>query len=128
VLKKLTLWRTFTLKTTLAVGILLTTSPEHQNTHTVCQLADALLSAGHTVDLFLMDDGVYNLLSAPKASTAVPLLQAAQSKGMKIALCTQSAENRGLSEKTCLPGAEWRSQHALSKMVAGSDRFLTFGS
>jgi sulfur relay (sulfurtransferase) complex TusBCD TusD component (DsrE family) len=127
VLKKLTLWRTFTLKTPLAIGILLTTSPEHQNTHTVCRLADALLSAGHTVDLFLMDDGVYHLLPLPKANTA-PLLQAVQRRGMKIALCTQSAENRGVPEKASLPGVEWRSQHELSKMVAGSDRFLTFGS
>lgn len=116
------------MKTGLAIGILMTTSPEHQNTHTVCRLAEALLSAGHAVELFLMDDGVYNLVPVPKAGSPSSLLQSAQNKGLKISLCTQSAESRGVSEKESLPRAAWRSQHELSKIVAGSDRFLTFGS
>ena len=115
-------------KTGLTIGILMTTSPEHQNTHTVCKLAAALLSAGQIVELFLMDDGVFNLLLIPKPESAGALLQTVQNQGMKIVLCTQSAESRGISEKECLPGAEWRSQHELSRMVAGSDRFLTFGA
>jgi len=115
-------------KKRLAFGILMTTSPEHQNSHTVCRLAEALLSAGHAVELFLMDDGVYNLLSIPKAGSPSSRLQEVQSKGLKISLCTQSAENRGLSESDCLAGAAWRSQHELSRIVAGADRFLTFGS
>lgn len=115
-------------KTGLTIGILMTTSPEHQNTHTVCRLAGALLSAGHGVELFLMDDGIYNLVSVPKAGSASSLLQKAQNQGMKITLCTQSAENRGISEKECLTGVAWRSQHELSRIVAGSDRFLAFGN
>jgi sulfur relay (sulfurtransferase) complex TusBCD TusD component (DsrE family) len=112
----------------LTIGILMTTSPEHQNTYTVARLASALLSDGHAVELFLMDDGIYNLISVPKAGSAASLLQTVQNQGMKIVLCTQSAENRGVSEKDCLAGVAWRSQHELSRMVAGSDRFLAFGS
>ena len=119
--------KTYSMKTGLAIGILMTTSPEHQNTHTVCRLAEALLSAGHAVELFLMDDGVYNLVSIPKAGSPSSLLQTAQSKGLKISLCTQSAETRGISEEESLHGVAWRSQHELSKIVAGSDRFLAFG-
>jgi sulfur relay (sulfurtransferase) complex TusBCD TusD component (DsrE family) len=115
-------------KKSLNFGILMTTSPEHQNCHTVSRLAEALLSAGHAVTLFLMDDGVYNLVPVPKAGSASSLLREVQSKGLKISLCTQSAETRGLSESDCLTGVEWRSQHELSTIVAGADRFLTFGS
>ncbi len=116
------------MKTGLAIGMLMTTSPEHQNTQTVCRLAEALLSAGHAVALFLMDDGVYNLVSVSKVGSPSSLLQTVQNKGLKISLCTQSAENRGLSEEASLPGAAWRSQHELAKIVSASDRFLTFGS
>lgn len=44
----------------MKLGILLTQSPyQHQHWETACHIADAALSKGHTVRLFLYLDGVY---------------------------------------------------------------------
>ena len=52
------------------LGILLTTSPEHQNTGTALHVARAALELGHHVEMFLMDDGVYNVLDVPESPVA----------------------------------------------------------
>ena len=50
----------------MTFGFLLTTSPERADARTVLRLARAALQTGHRVELFLMDDGVYNVLAASK--------------------------------------------------------------
>lgn len=111
----------------LSVGMLLTTSPEHQNSHTVYRLAQSLLAAGHRVELFLMDDGIYNLVPTDAPESPSSRLRALQSKGLSLSLCTQSAETRGIFEEDCPAGIGWRSQHELALIVERSDRFLSFG-
>ena len=46
----------------MKIGILLTTSKEYEDAHTVLNIADAALKEGHEVGIFLMDDGVYNIV------------------------------------------------------------------
>lgn len=113
-------------KQNLSIGFLMTTSPEHQNCHTVVQLAETFIAAGNKVELFLMDDGVYNIVKG--SFSYAPRLETLLQKGMTISLCTQSAEGRGVSAKEGLPGVQWLSQHELSGIVARSDRFLIFGN
>lgn len=111
----------------MTIGILLTTSPESQNTQTVCAFARALLITGNRVTLFLMDDGIYNINR--RYSDGIPgRFEGLQSEGMHISLCTQSAEKRGVQEEDCLNGIAWRSQIELSKIINESERFLTFGA
>jgi len=43
------------------LGILLTTSPENENTYTCIRLAEAALATAREVHIFLMCDGVYNI-------------------------------------------------------------------
>ncbi len=105
----------------------MTTSPEHQNGHTVCTLAAAFLSAGDQVALFLMDDGVYHIVKKHKLGISEKLknLLAGQ---MTVSVCSQSLEKRGVSEESCIAGVDWASQHELARILAGSDRFLSFGA
>ncbi len=110
----------------MKIGILMSTGPEHQNAHTVSALSEAFLAASHPVHLFLMDDGVYHVVKKNKIGIATQL-EGLLSEQMAISICTQSAEKRGISEAETLSGASWFSQHALAKIVADSDRFLTFG-
>jgi len=112
----------------LAIGFLLTTSPEHQNSHTVFRMIEALLAAGHQVSLFLMDDGIYNIVRVDSPNSPSAHLEKLMKEGLAVSLCTQSAEGRGIFEADALPGIGWRSQHELSRIVAGSDRFLAFGA
>ncbi len=45
----------------MKLGILLTTSPENENTSTVISISSAARELGHEVSIFLMYDGVYNI-------------------------------------------------------------------
>jgi sulfur relay (sulfurtransferase) complex TusBCD TusD component (DsrE family) len=123
----------------MKVGFLLCSSPESQDGFTVGRLADGLLSAGHSVSLFLMDDGVYH---ATRHATRHAAGQAGGSgavysmlglsglveRGAKVALCAVTARARGLAEAELDPRVELSSQYELSQMVKEADRFLAFGT
>jgi sulfur relay (sulfurtransferase) complex TusBCD TusD component (DsrE family) len=108
----------------MKLGILLTTSPENQDIHTVIGLAEAARNAGHSVDLFLMDDGVYCVVREVSCSSRLSDLLA---KGVSLTLCGHTAEERGVKEEACIEGVKFAGQYELSCMVNEADRFLTFG-
>lgn len=97
------------------LGILLTTSPESENTHTVIRLTEAALSAGVAVEMFLMCDGVYHLND--------PRLAELSAKGAKVVVCAHNAIERKVERKDFV---HWGSQHDLATLVKESDRFLSF--
>lgn len=111
----------------MKIGILMSTGPEHQNGHTVFALTEAFLATSHEVHLFLMDDGIFHIVKKNKIGI-VAKLENLLSKQMHVSICTQSAEKRGISESETLSGVQWLSQHTLAKIVADSDRFLSFGT
>ncbi|MBI1824290.1 MAG: DsrE family protein [Nitrospirae bacterium] len=111
----------------LYIGMLLTTSPEHQNTFTVYQLANAFARARHTVDLFLMDDGVYHAEVNDSKRKLFSRFNKKKKKKVRISLCAMSAESRGLEIQSLLPGVSYSSQTELSEIVKKCDRFLSFG-
>jgi sulfur relay (sulfurtransferase) complex TusBCD TusD component (DsrE family) len=100
---------------TMKLGILLTTAPSHQNTHTVIQLSRAARKKGHEVGIFMMADGVYNILHQP----LLDLIQ----DGVELSLCAYNATQRGLDR---VEGVQWGSQYDLAVLTDNSDRFLTF--
>src|SRR3989337_3587304 len=107
----------------MKIGFLLHKSPEHQDAHTCKRLAEAFADVGHEVSIFLMEDGVLNLVinHSPRGLSAGydPLLE----RGVKIALCTYTTEIRGLKRDQFLKGGEFHIQYDLSKLVNGCDRF-----
>ncbi|MDC4204410.1 MAG: DsrE family protein [Candidatus Manganitrophus sp.] len=115
-------------KRQLAIGFLMTTSPEHQNRHTVFRLIEELLAAGHRVSLFLMDDGIYHIVRIDLPNSPSAHLEKLMKEGLAVSLCTQSAEWRGIFEADAVSGIGWLSQHELSRIVASSDRFMAFGA
>ncbi|MBI1819444.1 MAG: DsrE family protein [Nitrospirae bacterium] len=109
------------------IGILLTTSPEHQNTFTVYQLAASFIRLDHTVDIFLMDDGVFNVLVNVSKRKLFSRFDDLIEKKVNIALCAMSAESRGVKREDLMPGTGYSSQTELSEIVKKCDRFLSFG-
>ncbi|MGR3295099.1 MAG: DsrE family protein [Candidatus Bathyanammoxibius sp.] len=97
------------------LGILLTTSPESGNTHTVVRLTEAALSAGVAVEIFLMCDGVYHLRE--------PRLTELSEKGAKVVVCAHNAIERKVEREDFV---HWGSQHDLAMLINESDRFLSF--
>ncbi len=110
----------------MKIGLLLHKSPEHQDAHTVKRLAEGFTDMGHEVRIFLMEDGIYNVVvnNSPKRLSAG--FDVLISKGVKISLCTYTAEIRGLNQPDLFDGVDFHSQYDLSKLVNESDRFLSF--
>ena len=110
----------------MKIGFLLHKSPEHQDVHTVKRLAEGFADMGHDVSIFLMEDGVYNVVvnNSPRKLSAG--FDSLISKGVKLALCTYTAEIRGLNQPDLFDGAAFHSQYDLSKLVNECDRFLSF--
>lgn len=104
------------------LGILLTTSPENQNTQTVLQITRAALAQGKEVRIFLMCDGVHNLHHPGFISL---LGQGAKVQGLtpEVAVCALSAEQRAIQEQKSVT---WGSQYDLATLVSEVDRFLAF--
>jgi sulfur relay (sulfurtransferase) complex TusBCD TusD component (DsrE family) len=96
------------------LGILLTTTPESENTYTCMRLAEAALATAKEVDIFLMCDGVYNIYQ--KEFTAL------QGKGVKIFLCDFNAQARAIEEREDIV---FGSQYDLACIVHECDKFIS---
>jgi sulfur relay (sulfurtransferase) complex TusBCD TusD component (DsrE family) len=83
-----------------------------------------MLNAGHEVEIFIMDDGDYNVVSAHKIA---PEFAELLDKGAKIGLCAHTAEDRGIKESDCIKGVNFAGQYELATLVNEADRFLSFG-
>ncbi|MBI4714767.1 MAG: DsrE family protein [Nitrospirae bacterium] len=114
------------MKTGFLTGFLLTTSPEHQDGDTVFRLAEAFLDEGESVEIYLMEDGLYHGVrnASPKklGPDFAPLLK----RGVPISVCSFNLEIRGIAEESLIEGVQLRSQYDLSHLVGECDRFLTF--
>jgi sulfur relay (sulfurtransferase) complex TusBCD TusD component (DsrE family) len=98
------------------LGLYLSTSPEHENTHTVIRLTEAALERGHEVDIFIMCDGVHNAVE--------PAFEALAEKGARIVLCSHNLAER---HRPKLEGpVVCGSQYDHAQLVQNVDRYLAF--
>ena len=97
------------------LGILLTTSTESENTHTVVKIAEAAIAIGNEVSVFLMCDGVYNIND--------PRFKELANKGAKVIVCAHNAIERKQERKDYVA---WGSQYDNATIVKECDRFLAF--
>lgn len=98
------------------LGILLTTSPEHANTHTVIKLTEAALARGIGVDIFIMCDGIHNAFE--------PRLEALVEQGARLVLCSHNLRER---QRPTIEGSiVCGSQYDHAQLVQKVDRYLAF--
>ena len=100
----------------MKLGILLTSSPENENTNTVISLSRSAREQGHDVSIFLMYDGVYNVHKREFAQLA--------DKGVRIAVCALNAEQRSVQN---VEGILFGSQYDHACIAGEVDRFISFG-
>ncbi len=100
----------------MKLGILLTTSPENENTGTVIAISKAAREQGHEVSVFLMYDGVYNINKEEFADLV--------KNGVNIAVCALNAEQRNVGK---VDGILFGSQYDHACIAGDVDRFLSFG-
>ena len=85
-----------------------------QDLRTATRLAEAALAQGHLVDIFFMDDGVYQL----------PGFEDLLGKGMKGTVCAHNAYQRGLGKRE---GFLFGGQNDWAEVVNAADRVVAFG-
>lgn len=100
----------------MKLGILLTTSPESENTNTVIEISKSAREEGHEVSIFLMYDGVYNVNKKEFTELA--------GKGVDIAICAFNAEQRKVGK---IDGILFGSQYDHACIASNVDRFISFG-
>jgi predicted peroxiredoxin len=100
----------------MKIGILLTTSPENENTNTVISISSAAREQGHEVSIFLMYDGVYNI----QKKEFTDLIE----KGINIAVCAFNVEQRNIAR---VGGILFGSQYDHACIASDVDRFISFG-
>ena len=100
----------------MKLGILLTTSPENENTNTVIAISKAARERGHDVSIFLMYDGVYNVHKKEFAGLV--------DKGVNIAVCALNVEQRKVNR---VEGILFGSQYDHACIAGDVDRFISFG-
>ena len=99
------------------LGILLTTSPESEDRHTVVKLCEAALESGKEVQIFMMCDGAFNAY-CESLTALIP-------KGVKISQCHHNAGERKISEELA-PGVQSASQYIFSGIISEVDKLITF--
>lgn len=109
------------------IGILLMAPPAHAVSRAALALAEAALEAGHAVELFLMEDGLYHALPTGYRDDPAARLERLAARGMKVAACTYNATVRGLGRGRATPVVELAGQEELARLVENCDRFLSFG-
>ena len=100
----------------MKLGILLTSSPENENTNTVIEISKSAREQGHEVSIFLMYDGVYNVHKKEFAHLA--------DKGVRIAVCAMNAEQRSVQK---VEGILFGSQYDHACIAGEVERFISFG-
>lgn len=98
----------------MKLGILLTHSPLHEEARTVRVLAAEAAAKGHSVEIFLMEEGLYNLLD--------PGFLALKGK-VSIQACGVNREQLNIPK---VEGVRFASQYDHALLVNGCDQFLHF--
>ncbi|MFQ5456178.1 MAG: DsrE family protein [Nitrospirota bacterium] len=110
----------------MKLGVLLKKSPEHEDVYTVTRISMAFLKNGDDVEIFLMDDGIYNAVKNFSKHRLFSGFDQIIKSGAKVSLCSFTAEARGLNENNFIEDVVLSSLYTLSDIVKGSDRFLAF--
>ena len=100
----------------MKLGILLTTTPENENTNTVIEISRTARAQGHEVSIFLMYEGVYNVNKKEFAALV--------DNGVSITVCAMNADQRNVGKvERILFGSQY--DHAC--IAQNVDRLISFG-
>jgi len=100
------------------LGLLLALPPSHESATTVHGLAEAALSAGHEVYLYLIDEGVKNL--------ADPGYQQIARSGVKLFACAYGCQQHHVSTTDLDPAISLSGLVVLSGIIDVCEPFLSF--
>jgi len=112
--------------------ILLCHSPfHHESVDEAIEIGREALSRGHSLDLYLMMDGVYCAYDKQSGEpfnveAVYRRLADLMGKGARVVLCRVCAELRGINEENVPKGVEMGGLFDLSESISDSDAVLSF--
>ncbi len=113
------------------VGFLVRTGPyTSQNIDTVYELGKRMLSRGHTLSLFLYEDGVLTIdkdIQSPQERNIKDRLRELAAQGAVIRACGTCSKFRGQSRDDIIETAKLAGLAVLVDFINRSDRFISFG-
>jgi tRNA 2-thiouridine synthesizing protein D len=118
-------------KNMVSIGIILTEGPfQTEKWETAANIAKAALDKGHSVEIFLFMDGVYNALAGQafpeREKQPMDSFREILEKGGKIVACGVCTNARGLEGgKNFIKGAKVGGLPDLSEMIDKADRLIT---
>jgi len=122
-----------------SITVVVTAPPYGQERlYTTLRFVLAGLVAGHTVNLFVLEDAVYvakkgqrplelpSLLEHETMPNCEELLKASIKQGARVKICGVCASERGLSQEELVEGAEISTIHDLVDWVVSTDKVVFF--
>ena len=100
------------------LGLLLSTGQDHPNAETVYKLSKTALSNGVDTYLYLIDEGVKNLLD--------PRFNQLATEGLKLFVCAYGCQQHHISTDGYGKEVTFCGLVILSNIIDGCDRFLAF--
>jgi predicted peroxiredoxin len=100
------------------LGILLALPPSHESATIVHGLAQAAVSVGHEVYLYLIDEGVKNLTT--------PQYQQIAQSGAKVFACAYGCQQHHVSTEDLDPAISLSGLVVLSGIIDACEPFLSF--
>jgi sulfur relay (sulfurtransferase) complex TusBCD TusD component (DsrE family) len=100
------------------LGVLLSTGPSHPDVQTVAKLCTEALTQHHDVYLYLIDEGVRNILD--------PLIPQLAGGGTKMFACAYACRRHGVPTEGLDPRISLCGLAVLANLMKGCDRFISF--
>ncbi|MBD3287034.1 sulfurtransferase TusD [candidate division WOR-3 bacterium] len=115
----------------MTVGFMLRTGPyTSQNADTVYNIAKRLLSKGHSIRIYLYEDGVCNVvkqIKSPQERNIRDMMAELVASGVEIKACGTCAKFRGIRKTDIIEGTNLAGMAVLARFARDCDRFLSFG-
>tara|TARA_B100001939_G_scaffold62195_1_gene51241 strand:+ start:332 stop:682 length:351 start_codon:yes stop_codon:yes gene_type:complete len=116
----------------MSILIIINDQPSSGKTWNALRLSAALVGKDEEVEIFLMNDGVFNVMKNQKAPTEIEgqmtshKIKELISLGVKFFYCSQCLETRGIEESQIADNVEKSNLPKLADFIKKSEKVITF--
>ena len=116
----------------MSILIIINDQPSSGKTWNALRLSAALVGKDEEVQIFLMNDGVFNVMKNQKAPTEIEgqmtshKIKELISLGVRFLYCSQCLETRGIEESQIADNVEKSNLPKLADFIKKSEKVITF--
>ena len=116
----------------MSILIIINDQPSSGKTWNALRLSAALVGKDEEVEIFLMNDGVFNVMKNQKAPTEIEgqmtshKIKELISLGVRLFYCSQCLETRGIEESQIADNVQKSNLPKLADFIKKSEKVITF--